>query len=130
MCRKHKVDEAHGSCRLYRMKLGYKKSLMEDDLWALRKSDQADALGNRFSDHWENQREKCRGTNKTPSVWLTLIAAYGGPFFVAAVFKACLHSIMYSDIADVGSLSGCTRLSRLFAAAAPSRMYTALALAI
>lgn len=68
---------------------GYKKNLDETDLWALRREDQADALGNNFGRYWDAQRQKARdGKKKKPSVWIALAQAYGMPYLVAAVFKA------------------------------------------
>lgn len=71
------------------MKLGYRKHLMETDLWALPKYDQADAIGHKFAEKWEHQRQLVReGRKSKPSLWLALAQAYGGPYWEAAGFKA------------------------------------------
>jgi ATP-binding cassette subfamily C (CFTR/MRP) protein 1 len=67
---------------------GYKKSLTEIDLWALRREDQADALGNKLQRHWDAQRVLARqGSKKKPSIWIALTKSYGMPFLIAAFFK-------------------------------------------
>lgn len=96
------------------MKLGYRKYLTEDDLWALPKQDQADSLSERLRVNWEDQmkKKKCAPLvnrfllitskhrsvvlhhhNRKPSLTLALFKAYGKPFFVAALFKA-VHDVL------------------------------------
>lgn len=71
------------------MKLGYRKHLMETDLWALPKPDQADAIGQKLAQKWQRQRQLVRdGRKSQPSLWIALAQAYGGPYWVAAGFKA------------------------------------------
>ena len=52
------------------MRLGYKHFITEEDLWALPREDQADALNERFATQWKAQVKK-----KSPSVWLALAGA-------------------------------------------------------
>lgn len=72
------------------MAAGYRKALSEEDLWALRRDDQADRLGEKFGHYWGLQREKARkaGNGKKPSLWIALAQSFGVPFFVAAIFKS------------------------------------------
>lgn len=71
------------------MKLGFKKHLVETDLWALPKADQADSLGQKFAIKWDRQRQLVKeGRKSKPSLWIALAQAYGGPYAVAAGFKA------------------------------------------
>lgn len=67
---------------------GYKKPISEEDLWAMRRDDQADRLGERLGYYWNIQREKARKSGKKPSLWIALSQAFGMPFFVAAIFKS------------------------------------------
>lgn len=64
------------------MKHGYKKFLMEDDLWDLRKEDTAAVAGDNFASAWNKQllREK-------PNLWLAMFQAFGAPYSVATLFK-------------------------------------------
>lgn len=72
------------------MKLGYKHYLTEEDLWALQKTDTSRATGVAFDNAWQYELEH----RKYPSMWLALFRAYGGPYMLAAVFKA------FSDISQ------------------------------
>ncbi|TNY24017.1 hypothetical protein DMC30DRAFT_371993 [Rhodotorula diobovata] len=98
------------------MKTGYRKFLTEEDLWALPPDDTARALGDRLEKAWQARRarvahkthqqpvipgqepafavtpadgkQKKRGEKeKRPNLAGALVSAYGGPFFLAAVFK-------------------------------------------
>ncbi|KAM3473295.1 hypothetical protein MY5147_004840 [Beauveria neobassiana] len=66
------------------MRFGYKTFLTEDDLWALAKADKTSTTGQRFSDAWD---QEMKSRPKSPSLWLVLFRAYGGPYAVAAIFK-------------------------------------------
>lgn len=66
------------------MRYGYRVFLTERDLWSLAKPDQTKNTGQAFEDAW--QRELKNRPN-SPSLWLALFRAYGGPYMVAAVFK-------------------------------------------
>lgn len=67
------------------MRYGYKVFLTESDLWGLAKSDQTKTTGASFEKAWAHEM---RYRPKSPSLWLTLFRAYGGPYVVAAFFKA------------------------------------------
>ena len=66
------------------MRYGYKVFLTENDLWALAKADQTKTTGDALEKAW-NHELKYRP--KSPSLWLALFNAYGGPYVLAAVFK-------------------------------------------
>lgn len=67
------------------MRRGYKVFLTEYDLWGLTKQDQTRTTGSDFEDAWA--KEKKRNATR-PSLWLTLFRAYGGPYAIAAFYKA------------------------------------------
>ncbi|ODA81221.1 hypothetical protein RJ55_04185 [Drechmeria coniospora] len=66
------------------MRHGYKVFLTENDLWSLAKSDQTKNTGEAFEDAWKHE---LRNRPNSPSLWLALFRAYGGPYMYAAVFK-------------------------------------------
>lgn len=66
------------------MRYGYKVYLTEDDLWALAKSDQTKNTGAAFEKAWEHE---LKYRQNSPSLWLALFRAYGGPYAVAAIYK-------------------------------------------
>ncbi|KAF9874044.1 ABC metal ion transporter [Colletotrichum karsti] len=66
------------------MRYGYKQYLTEDDLWGLAKKDQTKNTGDAFQDAWEYELKH----KKNPSLWIAMFRAYGGPYAVAALFKA------------------------------------------
>lgn len=66
------------------MKHGYKVFLTEEDLWGLAKPDQTKNTGFAFNDAW-NKELKHRPNS--PSLWIALFRAYGGPYMVAAFYK-------------------------------------------
>ncbi|KUI60128.1 Metal resistance protein YCF1 [Cytospora mali] len=65
------------------MKFGYKHYLTEEDLWALQKSDTTKATGSAFDKAWKYELEH----RKSPSLWLAMFRAYGGPYALAGMFK-------------------------------------------
>lgn len=65
------------------MRLGYKQFLTEEDLWGLAHKDTTRSTGEAFDKAWESQRKH----RKSPSLWITMFRAYGGPYGVAAIFK-------------------------------------------
>ncbi|GAA5856368.1 hypothetical protein JCM8547_008708 [Rhodosporidiobolus lusitaniae] len=97
------------------MKTGKEKYLTEEDLWALPPDDTAHALGSRLEAAWQSRRaaiadktdthppsfqepsyavsaadgrgKKEAEKKKKPSLLGALVAAYGGPFFMAALYK-------------------------------------------
>lgn len=66
------------------MKFGYSNYLTEEDLWGLNHSDKSSTTGQQFETTWKYEIEH----RKHPSMWLAMFKAYGGPYTVAAVFKA------------------------------------------
>lgn len=65
------------------MRHGYKQYLTEEDLWGLSPSDRSSTTGDSFEKAW-NYELKHR---KSPSLWLALFHAYGGPYMFATLFK-------------------------------------------
>jgi len=72
--------------------LGSKKFLTEEDMWSLPPNEDAEALGKRFQANWEKTRSKKTGK---PKLWTTLAYSYGGPFFLAAVYKAIQDTLAF-----------------------------------
>ncbi|KAF1957365.1 hypothetical protein CC80DRAFT_42988 [Byssothecium circinans] len=73
------------------MKRGYKTFLTQDDLWNLRKADATRNTANMFEEAWKYELEK-----KSPSLWLAMFRAFGGPYFTGAVIKTgsdCLNFV-------------------------------------
>ncbi|CAH0022950.1 unnamed protein product [Clonostachys rhizophaga] len=66
------------------MRYGYKAFLTENDLWALARPDQTKNTGFAFDSAWEKELEK---NPEKPSLTMTLIRAFGGPYAVAGFFK-------------------------------------------
>ena len=66
------------------MRYGYNVFLTENDLWGLAKSDQTRATGQAFEDAWAHE---LKHRPKSPSLWIALFRAYGGPYCVGALFK-------------------------------------------
>lgn len=68
---------------------GYKKSLTEDDLWALPREDQADAIGHRMQAKWDAQLKKAAasGGKKKPSLAWAVAQAFGAPYLLATILK-------------------------------------------
>ncbi|KAG7051310.1 ABC transporter transmembrane region [Colletotrichum scovillei] len=66
------------------MRYGYKQYLTEDDLWGLAQKDQTKNTGDAFNKAWEYELKH----HKNPSLWLAMFRAYGGPYAIAALFKA------------------------------------------
>ncbi|KAH8910126.1 hypothetical protein BR93DRAFT_925155 [Coniochaeta sp. PMI_546] len=66
------------------MKYGYSHFLTEEDLWALAKSDTTKATGKALETAWQLEVEH----RKDPNLWIALFRSYGGPYVIAAFFKA------------------------------------------
>jgi ABC-type multidrug transport system fused ATPase/permease subunit len=66
------------------MKFGYREFLTEDDLWALSKKDKTRTTGEAFEKSWQHEVQH----RKKPNLWLALFRSYGGPYILAAFFKA------------------------------------------
>ncbi|GAA5894971.1 uncharacterized protein JCM6883_002275 [Sporobolomyces salmoneus] len=95
------------------MMQGYRKFLTEEDLWSLPPDDTANALGSRLEQAWQARRDnlarksqikpesseqeptysvlpadgKTEKEAPKPSLTGALVSSYGGPFFMAALFK-------------------------------------------
>jgi ABC-type multidrug transport system fused ATPase/permease subunit len=65
------------------MKFGYKNYLTQDDLWNLRRRDTTRATLDGLNTAWEEELEK-----KSPSLWLALFKAFGGPYMRGAIIKS------------------------------------------
>lgn len=66
------------------MKYGHKVFLTENDLWGLAKRDQTKNTGEAFGEAWNYE---LKNRPNSPSLWLALFRAYGGPYMMAALFK-------------------------------------------
>lgn len=64
------------------MKRGYSKYLSEEDLWDLRAKDTTHHTEAKFARAWDRQSRR-----QNPSLWIALLAAFGRPFGVGALFK-------------------------------------------
>lgn len=68
---------------------------MRRKLTSAQPDDTAEALGSRLEANWTKRREAIKahekavpgGTRTRPSLTGALVASFGGPFFIAAVFK-------------------------------------------
>jgi ABC-type multidrug transport system fused ATPase/permease subunit len=67
------------------MRRGYKVFLTENDLWGLARADQTKNTGVALEEAWEHELKR---RPNSPSLWLALFRAYGGPYVTAAFFKA------------------------------------------
>lgn len=65
------------------MKFGYKNYLTQDDLWNLRRRDTTRKTHADLNSAWEEELEK-----KSPSLWLALFKAFGGPYLRGAIIKS------------------------------------------
>ncbi|KAM0254312.1 hypothetical protein ACHAQJ_006898 [Trichoderma viride] len=67
------------------MRRGYGVFLTENDLWGLTRADQTKNTGVALEESWEHELKR---RPNSPSLWLALFRAYGGPYVTAAFFKA------------------------------------------
>lgn len=65
------------------MKFGYKNYLTQDDLWNLRRRDTTRVTLDDLNHAWEKELEK-----STPSLWMALFKAFGGPYLRGAMIKS------------------------------------------
>ncbi|GAA5830633.1 hypothetical protein JCM11251_002541 [Rhodosporidiobolus azoricus] len=107
------------------MMAGYRKFLTEEDLWAMPPEDTANSLSQRLEKAWQSRRDRVAdkththpppsqepslavtaadGRKKTegekekrPSLTGALIAAYGGPFFMAALYKSLQDILSFTQ---------------------------------
>lgn len=73
------------------MRHGYKKYLVEDDLWNLAKRDTTKATGNTFQKAWDYELEN----KKSPSLWMAIFHSFSGPYFRGAVFKTVSDTLAF-----------------------------------
>eukprot|EP00047_Mylnosiga_fluctuans_P021846 m.109714 g.109714 ORF g.109714 m.109714 type:complete len:1474 (+) comp9049_c0_seq5:48-4469(+) len=64
------------------MQLGYKKSLVDEDLWGINMEDTTANLTTRFFNEWNKERAKA-----DPSLIMSLARAFGPPFYIGGVLK-------------------------------------------
>ncbi|KAE8553094.1 hypothetical protein EYB25_004473 [Talaromyces marneffei] len=64
------------------MKYGYKHFLTQDDMWNLRERDTTKTTSSLLEDSWGIELEK-----KSPSLWIALFRAFGGPYMRGAIIK-------------------------------------------
>ncbi|KAI9307717.1 multi drug resistance-associated protein MRP [Cunninghamella echinulata] len=74
------------------MRLGYNKPLVMDDLWNLKHDDQSVIVGEKFEKYWSIEMQK-----KNPSLLRALVYSLGGPFFLAALFKALQDILQFTQ---------------------------------
>lgn len=74
------------------MRLGKRQFLTEADLWRLPRSDQAEVLGQRLSNHWHTQLESGK-----PSLFIAAARAYGLPYLTAAMFKLTQDVLQFAQ---------------------------------
>ncbi|ORZ19904.1 multi drug resistance-associated protein MRP [Absidia repens] len=74
------------------MRLGYEKPLTMDDLWDLKHDDQSSIVGEKFGKYWNVEMQK-----KHPSLLRALVYTLGGPFFLAALFKALQDVLQFTQ---------------------------------
>ncbi|KAH6604283.1 cadmium factor [Trichoderma cornu-damae] len=67
------------------MRRGFKVFLTENDLWGLTRADQTKNTGVALEEAWQHELQR---RPNSPSLWLALFRAYGGPYAIAAFFKA------------------------------------------
>ncbi|ORZ17222.1 multi drug resistance-associated protein MRP [Absidia repens] len=74
------------------MRLGYEKPLTMDDLWDLKQDDQSGIVGEKFEKYWDIEMRK-----EHPSLLRALVHTLGGPFFLAALFKALQDVLQFTQ---------------------------------
>ncbi|KAI8093508.1 multi drug resistance-associated protein MRP [Halteromyces radiatus] len=74
------------------MRLGYEKPLTMDDLWDLQHDDQSAVVGQKFEKYWSMEMKK-----EHPSLLRALVYSLGGPFFLAALFKALQDVLQFTQ---------------------------------
>ncbi|CEP11799.1 hypothetical protein [Parasitella parasitica] len=74
------------------MRLGYQKPLTMDDLWNLKLDDQAAVVGVKFQENWQKELSKSK-----PSLLRALVKTLGGPFALAALFKALQDILQFTQ---------------------------------
>ncbi|KAF1798871.1 P-loop containing nucleoside triphosphate hydrolase protein [Mucor lusitanicus] len=74
------------------MRLGYQKPLTMDDLWNLKSDDQSAVVGVKFQENWQKELNKAK-----PSLLRALVKTLGGPFALAAFFKALQDILQFTQ---------------------------------
>ncbi|KAI8377534.1 multi drug resistance-associated protein MRP [Radiomyces spectabilis] len=74
------------------MRLGYQKPLIMDDLWNLKHEDQSAVIGGSFEKYWSLEMKK-----EKPSLFWALTYSLGGPFILAALFKALQDVLQFTQ---------------------------------
>ncbi|XP_071455801.1 probable multidrug resistance-associated protein lethal(2)03659 [Hetaerina americana] len=62
-------------------KLGYKKPIVEENLFKPLPSDSSEYLGDKLEKHWEDQEAKCKANGKNPSLFIALLKTFGPEYF-------------------------------------------------
>eukprot|EP00051_Salpingoeca_urceolata_P006609 m.87350 g.87350 ORF g.87350 m.87350 type:complete len:1483 (+) comp14906_c0_seq3:85-4533(+) len=70
---------------------GYRRPLQGDDLFELNRQDQADLISEKFHRNWRRELE----SPGKPSMLRAMRRSFGGPFFMAAVFKASQDTLAF-----------------------------------
>ncbi|KAI8877119.1 multi drug resistance-associated protein MRP [Backusella circina FSU 941] len=74
------------------MQLGYRKPLVMDDLWNLKKDDQCTVISEQFQKHWQIELQK-----KNPSLLRAMVYTLGAPYLLAALFRALVDMIQFAQ---------------------------------
>ncbi|KAI8366373.1 multi drug resistance-associated protein MRP [Choanephora cucurbitarum] len=74
------------------MRLGYQKPLTMDDLWNLKFDDQSANISVEFQQNWQKEL-----TKQKPSLLRALLKTLGGPFALAALFKALQDILQFTQ---------------------------------
>lgn len=75
------------------MKLGYTRSVVQEDMYDIDPSDQSETLGARLQQNWDREL----ANQKSPSLWRALGHSYGGPFAFAACLKIIQDLLSFSQ---------------------------------
>ncbi|KAG8228792.1 hypothetical protein J437_LFUL006671 [Ladona fulva] len=66
-------------------KLGYKKPIIEEDLFKPVPDDNSDYLGALLEKNWNRQLKKCKSLNKTPSLFMAILRTFGPTYFTFGI---------------------------------------------
>ncbi|KAI8353074.1 multi drug resistance-associated protein MRP [Mortierella sp. GBAus27b] len=81
------------------MRKGYTNPLTMDDLWSLRRVDRSRSASDTFGTIWGREIRK-----DNPSLLRALAAAYGRPFYIAAIWKATSDILEFAQPLLLGEL--------------------------
>lgn len=79
------------------MKLGSKRYIDEDDVFALNPTDESAFLHAELSKHYAALAKSAHAKGKKPSLFVALAKAYGGPYATATVLKISNDILMFSQ---------------------------------